>query len=405
MDNQEIKVRYEALDPFLNERMRRLVVGAEARALGYGGVSIVSRITGLSREVIAQGAKELQETPPLPPEQGRIRKPGGGRKATVSKDPTLRTDLEALIEPATRGDPESALRWTSKSTRKLAAELGRMGHKTSHRMVAELLSELGYSLQANRKTLEEGAHPDRNEQFEHVYRKVKEFQTDDQPVISVDTKKKELVGPFKNGGQEWYPKGTPEEVRSHDFKDPELGKVNPYGIYDLSKNEGWVNVGIDHDTSAFAVESIRRWWTHMGQERYPDARRLLITADSGGSNGARVRLWKRELQAFADQSGLAVSVCHFPPGTSKWNKIEHRMFSFISMNWRGRPLVSHEVIVGLIASTTTTQGLTIQCALDQGLYPKGIKVSDQEMDALSLVREDFHGEWNYTIFPRPLNTS
>lgn len=405
MDNQEIRIRYEALDPFLNERMRRLVVGAEATALGYGGVSIVSRITGLSREVIAQGAKELQETQPLPPEQGRIRKPGGGRKATVSKDPTLRSDLEALIEPATRGDPESALRWTSKSTRKLAAELGRMGHKTSHRMVAELLSELGYSLQANRKTLDEGAHPDRNQQFEHVYRKVKEFQTDDQPVISVDTKKKELVGPFRNGGREWQPEGTPEEVRTHDFKDPELGKVNPYGVYDLSKNEGWVNVGTDHDTSSFAVESIRRWWIHMGQERYPNARSLLITADSGGSNGARVRLWKRELQAFADQSGLAVSVCHFPPGTSKWNKIEHRMFSFISMNWRGRPLVSHEVIVGLIASTTTTQGLTIQCALDQGLYPKGIKVSDQEMDALSLVREDFHGEWNYTIFPRLLNTS
>ncbi|WP_297477493.1 ISAzo13 family transposase [Ferrovum sp.] len=405
MDNQEIKIRYEALAPFLNERMRRLLVGAEATALGYGGVSIVSRMTGLSREVIAQGAKELQETQPLPPEQGRIRKPGGGRKATVLKDPTLRSDLEALIEPATRGDPESALRWTSKSTRKLAAELSRMGHKTSHRMVAELLSELGYSLQANRKTLEEGSHPDRNQQFEHVYRKVKEFQVGDQPVISVDTKKKELVGPFKNGGQEWHPKGTPEEVKSHDFKDPELGKVNPYGIYDLSKNEGWVNVGIDHDTSAFAVESIRRWWTHMGQERYPNARSLLITADSGGSNGARVRLWKRELQAFADQSGLAVSVCHFPPGTSKWNKIEHRMFSYISMNWRGRPLVSHEVIVGLIASTTTTQGLTIQCALDKGLYPKGIKVSDQEMDALSLVREDFHGEWNYTISPRLLNTS
>ena len=405
MDNQEIKIRYEALDPFLNERMRRLVVGAEATALGYGGVSIVSRITGLSREVIAQGAKELQETQLVHPEQGRIRKAGGGRKATVSKDPTLRTDLEALIEPATRGDPESVLRWTSKSTRKLAAELGRMGHKTSHRMVAELLSELGYSLQANRKTLEGGSHPDRNQQFEHVYRKVKEFQTGDQPVISVDTKKKELVGPFKNGGQEWHPKGTPEKVNSHDFKDPELGKVNPYGIYDLSKNEGWVNVGTDHDTSAFAVESIRRWWTHMGQERYPNARTLLITADSGGSNGARVRLWKRELQTFSDQSGLAVSVCHFPPGTSKWNKIEHRMFSYISMNWRGRPLVSHEVIVGLIASTTTTQGLTIQCALDKGLYPKGIKVSDQEMDALSLVREDFHGEWNYTIFPRFLNTS
>jgi len=405
MDNREIKIRYEALAPFLNERMRRLVVGAEATALGYGGVSIVSRITGLSREVIAQGAKELQEPQPAPPERGRIRKPGGGRKATVLKDPTLRSDLEALIEPATRGDPESALRWTSKSTRKLAAELGRMGHKTSHRMVAELLSELGYSLQANRKTLEEGSHPDRNEQFEHVYRKVKAFQADDQPVISVDTKKKELVGPFRNGGREWQPEGTPEEVRTHDFKDPELGKVNPYGVYDLSKNEGWVNVGTDHDTSAFAVESIRRWWTHMGQERYPNARSLLITADSGGSNGARVRLWKRELQAFADQSGLAVGVCHFPPGTSKWNKIEHRMFSYISMNWRGRPLVSHEVIVSLIASTTTTQGLTIRCALDQEIYPKGIKVSNKEMDALSLVRDDFHGEWNYTIHPRLLDTS
>ena len=309
--------------------------------------------------------------------------------------------MESLIEPVTRGDPESPLRWTSKSVRKLANELKKTGHKTSHRMVADLLREMGYSLQANRKTLEGSAHPDRNAQFEYIYEKVKEFQFCGQPVISVDTKKKELVGDFKNGGRELRPKGDPAKVRVHDFEIRELGKVAPYGVYDQTHNAGWVNVGTDHDTAAFAVESIRRWWVTMGQEAYPDAASLLITADGGGSNGSRVRLWKTELQRLANETGLVVSVCHLPPGTSKWNKIEHRLFSYISQNWRGKPLVSHEVIVNLIASTTTRKGLTVRCELDTNKYPKGTKVTNEELRQVRIIRDQFHGEWNYAIHPSP----
>jgi len=318
---------------------------------------------------------------------------------TADQDPTLKADLERLIDPVTRGDPESPLRWTCKSTRQLTKTLIGMGHQTSHRMVGELLHELGYSLQGNRKTLAGSSHPDRDAQFEHIYAQVKSFQGSGDPVISVDTKKKERVGNFKQGGQEWQPTGQPELVKGHDFQDPELGKVAPYGVYDPTLNVGWVNVGTDHDTSQFAVESIRRWWRSMGASCYPGAQRLLITADGGGSNGSRVRLWKRELQALATELGVAITVCHYPPGTSKWNKIEHRLFSFITMNWRGRPLVSHEVVVNLIASTTTRKGLQVYCEMDSNEYPKGIKVTDAEMDTIKIDRNLFHGEWNYTISP------
>ena len=315
------------------------------------------------------------------------------------QDPTLLEDLERLVEPVTRGDPESPLRWTCKSVRILAAELKRMGHRTSHRMVAELLHGLAYSLQANSKTLEGGTHPDRNAQFEHINRRVQAYLTTGDPVISVDTKKKELIGDFKNGGRELRPRGEPERVRVYDFLIPELGRVSPYGVYDIAKNAGWVSVGVDHDTATFAVESIRRWWESMGHQAYPEARRLLITADGGGSNGVRLRLWKRELQKLANELGLPITVCHLPPGTSKWNKIEHRLFSFISQNWRGKPLVSHEVIVNLIAATTTTSGLTVRCQLDRNTYPAGVKVSDKDMAEINVQPDSFHGEWNYTILP------
>jgi len=318
----------------------------------------------------------------------------------VDQDVTLKRDLEALVEPVTRGDPESALRWTCKSVRQLARELQRSGHRTSHRMVAELLHQMDYSLQANRKTLEGSAHPDRDAQFHHINGKIRAFQADRQPVISVDTKKKELVGNFKNNGRELRPKGDPENVRVHDFVIPELGRAAPYGVYDVTQNAGWVSVGVDHDTAAFAAQSIRRWWESMGTEAYPQAAKLLITADSGGSNGARVRLWKLELQRLADETGLEISICHLPPGTSKWNKIEHRLFSFISQNWRGKPLISHQVIVNLIAATTTRSGLRVRAAIDTGKYPKGVKVSNQEVAAIRLERDPFHGEWNYTIRPR-----
>jgi hypothetical protein len=314
----------------------------------------------------------------------------------------LKRDLEALVEPVTRGDPESPLRWTCKSVRQLAAELTRMGHSVSHRMVAELLHEMEYSLQANRKTLEGSSHPDRDAQFQHISRQIREFQRRHQPVISVDTKKKELIGDFKNNGRELRPKGDPEKVRIHDFVIPGLGRAAPYGVYDLTKNAGWVSVGVDHDTAAFAAQSIRRWWESMGAEAYPNARRLLITADSGGSNGARVRLWKTELQRLADETGLQISICHLPPGTSKWNKIEHRLFSFISQNWRGKPLISHEVVVNLIAATTTKAGLQVRAEVDRGKYPKGIQVSDKQFAALRIERDKFHGEWNYTLLPHPL---
>ena len=391
-------MRFEKLAPFLDERMRRLVAASESLAIGFGGTSQVSRQTGVSRRAIIRGIKELDEAPSV--QGGRVRRPGGGRKRTVDKDASLKTDLERLVDPVTRGDPESPLRWTCKSVRKLAEELNRLGHQTSHRMVAELLHELGYSLQANRKTLEGSSHADRDQQFQHINQHVTEFLQQQQPVISVDTKKKEFVVNFKNHGAELRPKGDPEPVRVHDFVIPELGRAAPYGVYDLANNSGWVSVGVDHDTSAFAVETIRRWWYRMGQQSYPQATELLITADSGGSNGSRVRLWKVELQRLADETGLELRVCHLPPGTSKWNKIEHRLFSFISQNWRGKPLVSHQVIVDLIAATSTKTGLKVRAQIDSNLYPSGLKVSDKQVAALHIERDAFHGEWNYKILPQ-----
>jgi transposase len=394
-----IKKRFSVLSRLLDERSRRLVAGAESLALARGGISAVSRATGISRPVIRQGMAELKN--PNTALVGRIRKPGGGRKKIAERDTAVVADLEKLLEPVTRGDPESPLRWTCKSVRRLAKELGRQGHVISYPVVAELLRELGYSLQANRKTTEGEGHPDRNAQFEYINRKVQRFFASKQPVISVDTKKKELVGDFKNSGRELRPQGKPEQVRVHDFLIPELGRATPYGIYDLAQNTGWVSVGMDHDTAAFAVESIRRWWQSMGQPVYPRARRLLITADAGGSNGPRLRLWKVELQKLADETGLRIAVCHFPPGTSKWNKIEHRLFSFISQNWRGKPLLSFEVIVNLIAATTTARGLKIQAELDSGTYPAGTKIDDSELAGVRLRRDAFHGDWNYEIHPHP----
>src|ERR687885_2105635 len=372
-ESTTIKDRFARVAGSLDERTRRLVAASEALALGSGGISATARATGLSRAAIRRGIAELQGGPTAAP--GRIRRPGGGRKKTSAIDPTSLPDLETLVEPTTRGDPESPLRWTCKSVRKLAAALRERGHRVSHQLVAELLQTAGYSLQANRKTREGSDHPDRDAQFAHIAATSADYLAQGDPVISVDAKKKELIGDFKNGGREWRPKGEPEEVRVHDFPIPEVGRVTPYGVYDLAANAGWVSVGIDHDTAAFAVASIRNWWQAVGQARYGPSARLLITADGGGSNGSRVRLWKLELQRLADETGLTISVCHFPPGTSKWNKIEHRLFSFISQNWRGKPLVSHEVIVNLIAATTTTTGLTVVCQLDQNTYPAGVKVA------------------------------
>jgi hypothetical protein len=383
-----------AILPHLNEKQRRLVLAAEARALGRGGIQRVALASGVSRPTIRKALRELAE--PSDP-GGRIRRPGGGRKRSGDRDPCLRADLERLVDPVTRGDPMSPLRWTCKSVRKLAAELQAQGHRVSHRLVADLLHDLGYSLQANRKTLEGGAHPDRDAQFAYLNDRVQAQVAAGEPAISVDTKKKELVGPFKNGGQEWQPQGQPEAVRVHDFVDRELGRASPYGVYDLAQNTGWVTVGIDHDTASFAVASIRRWWDRLGQASYPRATRLLITADGGGSNGSRVRLWKLELQQLADDTGLTIEVCHLPPGTSKWNKIEHRLFAFISQNWRGKPLVSYQVIVSLIAATTTGTGLRVHCELDANAYPAGRKVSDDELATVRLERAAFHGDWNYTI--------
>jgi transposase len=393
-----VRQRFTTLEPVIDERTRRLLVAAEANAWGAGGISVISQATGVSRQVIRQGQRELTEAPVAP--AGRIRRTGGGRKKTTEKDPSLITDLERLVEPVTRGDPESSLRWTCKSVRNLAAEMKRQGHHVSYPVVAELLRELGYSLQSNRKTKEGSSHPDRNLQFEYINSRVEQALTMTQPVISVDTKKKELVGDFKNSGVDWRPKGKPEQVRMHDFAIPELGRVAPYGIYDMAANSGWVSVGLDHDTASFAVETIRRWWYAMGQERYPAAKQLLITADGGGSNGSRLRLWKLELQKLADETGLTIAVSHFPPGTSKWNKIEHRLFSFISKNWRGQPLTSLEVIVSLIAGTTTKKGLKVHAEIDHRTYPPGTKVSDSEMAEINLLRDQFHGEWNYQISPR-----
>jgi len=394
----EIKLRYKLIKPFFNEKARRLFLAAEARAIGWGGIERVSRATGVSSDTISSGCKELDEEPEVI-ESGKIRKPGGGRKKLIDTDSTLLSDLDSLIEPTTRGDPESPLRWTCKSTRNLAHELNSMGHNVSHMRVADMLHMQGYSLQSNQKVIEGDDHPDRNAQFILINNRTKLFTKFGQPVISVDTKKKELIGNFKNNGREFCPKGNPEKVLVHDFKIPGLGKVNPYGVYDISRNEGWVSVGTDHDTSAFAVESIRLWWNTMGKIAYPDAHKLLITADSGGSNGYRVRLWKVELQKLADDSGLEISVSHFPPGTSKWNKIEHKLFSFITQNWLGKPLISHETIVNLIAATATQEGLHVECGMDKKVYQKDIKISDNDLKEVNLTIEKFHGEWNYTIKP------
>lgn len=403
MDDVESKIaeKYEALRDVMDEQTRRLWAATEARALGYGGVSTVSRAVGLTRPTITAGMRELGDARRLAAAvpKPRVRHAGAGRPRLVDVDSGLRPALEELVEPATRGDPMSPLRWTCKSVRSLAAELTRQGHPASHQSVSELLQALGYSLQANRKTREGAQHPDRNAQFEHIARRAKEFQKRGQPVISVDTKKKELVGDFKNAGREWHPSGQPPEVRVHGFQDAELGKAIPYGVYDLSANAGWVSIGTDHDTPEFAVESIYSWWRQMGRRVYPDANELLITADGGGSNGSRARLWKVALQRMADTTGLKISVCHLPPGTSKWNKIEHRMFCHITRNWRGRPLESLEVIVNLIASTTTVKGLRVRAALDTDRYPTGIKIDDATMAALHLTPERFHGDWNYAIAP------
>lgn len=409
VDEGAIRQRFDLLAPVLDEQLRRLVAAAEAEAIGHGGASVVSAATGVSRRAIRIGREELQQLQssggeaPVPTGR-RIRKAGGGRKKTLSKDPSLHDDLNALVDPLTRGDPESPLRWTCKSVRRLAAELSAKGHQTSHRMVAELLHEMGYSLQANRKSREGSDHPDRDQQFQYINAQVQAALSAGEPAVSVDTKKKELVGDFKNPGQQWRPKGRPEEVRVHDFKLDGLGRVAPYGVYDIGANAGWVGVGTDHDTAEFAVATIRNWWRSMGRVRYPHAHQILITADGGGSNGARLRLWKTQLQRLADELDLPITVCHFPPGTSKWNKIEHRLFSFITQNWRGQPLVSHEVIVNLIAATTTETGLRVQAQLDTASYPPGRKVTDAEMAALNLQRHAFHGEWNYTILPSPNGT-
>ncbi len=426
---QGIKTRHDLLVGELGEKQYRLYLAAEAKSLGWGGISKVANGTGASRNTIAVGLKELEQKSneqkisepvsevkpekkvrqrlrggrqPVAPEK-RIRKVGGGRKRTTDVDATLKSDLDALLEPFEAGDPCSPLRWTCKSIAALTEELNKKGHKTSTRMVHELLCEMHYTMQGNRKCKESGSHPDRNDQFLFINDKVKAFQSENAPVISVDTKKKELVGLFANKGSNWRPQGCPEEVSTHDFMDPEKGRAAPYGIYDLMNNTGFVNVGISADTAAFAVESIRRWWLSIVREKYPTATKLLITADGGGSNGSRVRLWKTELQKLSNETGLEISVCHFPPGTSKWNKIEHRMFSYISQNWRGKPLISIETIINLIGSTRTKTGLKIQTAVDTATYAKGIKITDEEMAALRIHRNAFHGEWNYTLMPIKLD--
>ena len=400
IDDAAIKLRYAALDPVLDERGRRRFAAAEALAAGRGGVTAVARITGIARSTIDRGLAELRGEAEPDAALDRVRRKGGGRRPLVVTDPTLLTDLKDLVEPTTRGDPTAPLLWTAKSLRNLAAGLRELGHRIGHNVVADLLRDLGYSLQANRKTREGTNHPDRNAQFGYINRKVKQALAALEPAISVDTKKKELVGDFKNGGREYRPKGQPEPVRVHDFIIPELGRAAPYGVYDIADNAGWVSVGIDKDTASFAVNSIRRWWQTMGRARYPHATKLLITADCGGSNGVRVRLWKRELQNLANELGIAITVCHLPPGTSKWNRIEHRLFSFITQNWRGKPLVSHQAIVQLIAATTTDTGLKVRSEIDRNTYPAGVKVTDDEMDAINILRHQFHGDWNYTIRPQ-----
>ena len=398
VDEVAIGERFRALAPEFDERRRRLWAAAEARSCGRGGIAAVARATGISEGTIRSGLRDLEVGERLEP--GRVRRRGGGRKRLAEKDPTLVGALERLVDADSRGDPEQPLRWTAKSVRKLAEALRGLGHRVSFRTVARLLRELGYSLQANAKTREGSSHPDRDQQFQHINDTVKAALGAGEPVISVDTKKKELVGDFKNGGRELRPKGAPVPVRVHDFKDKELGKAIPYGIYDLSDDSGWVNVGIDHDTAEFAVASIHDWWQHLGCDRYPHASSLTITADCGGSNGNRTRLWKTELQKLADHTGLQIRVCHFPPGTSKWNKIEHRLFSFITQNWRGKPLETLEVIINLIAATTTSTGPTVYAQLDARTYPAKIQVTDQQLAAVQLESDPFHPEWNYRIKPR-----
>jgi len=401
---QAIAAKFAILSPLLNERARRVWAAVEARAIGRGGISQVAAATRLSRATIRAGVQELAYPvpatgPQVTPE--RLRRPGGGRKSLGARDLHLVRALETLVDPVTRGDPMSLLRWTCKSAAKLAVELQAQGHAVSERTVNRLLHDLGYSLQSNRKTIEGRAHPDRDVQFQYINRRAKAFQRQGQPVVSVETKKKELVGQFRNGGREWHPQGQPAEVNIHNFPSEALGKVIPYGVYDEATNTGWVSVGVEQDTAELAVETVRRWWRYMGSKVYPQAKRLLITADGGGSNGSRCRLWKVALQRLADEIGLRISVCHFPPGTSKWNKIEHRMFCHITENWRGRPLVSREVVVNLIGHTTTTTGLSIRSALDERRYPTGREVTDQQMESLAIKRDTFHGEWHYTLKPRP----
>lgn len=398
-----VQFKYVTLASAMNEQFRRRWAGCEALAMGRGGVSAVAAATGMSRNTVLRGIAEIQEhLPELAGRIGqeRIRRPGGGRRARAAEDASLLSDLRALLESSTRGDPTSPLLWTAKSTRKLAEELVARGHAVSHMTVDRLLGQLGYSLQANRKTREGELHPDRNGQFEHLNAKVRRFQRRGEPVVSVDTKKRELLGDFRNPGREWHPQGQPDEVRIHDFRDKTLGVAIPYGVYDTTRHEGWVSVGIDHDTAEFAVASIRRWWQQMGRHAYRGAKELLITADSGGSNGSRVHLWKWCLQKLADETQLRISVCHFPPGTSKWNKIEHRLFSFISLNWKGKPLVNYETIVNLIGGTSTRAGLKVKAILDTNLYETGIEVSKQDLRQLNLKRHNIHPDWNYTLLPR-----
>jgi len=394
---REVKQKFALIWPHLDERARRMMAANEARQLGHGGVSKISRACGLSRVTITKGMRELRDRPLTP---GRIRRPGGGRATLLRLDPDLPRRLEGLVEPLARGDPESPLRWTSKSTRALAEELTAQHHPVSHEKVAQFLRQMDYSLQSNRKTEEGNDHPDRDAQFEHINKQVRQALATGRPVISVDTKKKELIGNYENEGRQWRKSKSPQKVNGHDFPGPSVPRAYPYGIYDLTHNSGFVNVGTDHDTGAFAVASIRGWWRFEGQRLYPKVRQLLITADGGGSNGYRLRQWKMELQKLADSTGLSIRVCHFPPGTSKWNKVEHRLFSFISSNWRGEPLCDYETVVRLIARTTTAKGLKVTCRLDRRRYPVGRKVTDKEFATVNLKPNAFHGEWNYTIRPR-----
>jgi len=394
-----IKSRFESIKNHLDEKTKRLFCAAEAKVLGRGGIKKVYEATNVSQKTISKGLKELNQTDTIDKKDNKIRKVGGGRKKAIDKNPDIEKHLLALVEPTVRGEPQSSLLWTTKSLRNLADELIKMNFNVSHVVVSDILKANKFSLQANRKTDEGSSHIDRDKQFNHIHNKVVEFQEANNPVISIDAKKKELIGNFKNNGQEWHSKSNPTEVNVYDFPSDSQGKITPYGIYDITNNLGWVNVGIDKDTSEFAVQSIRNWWYKMGKELYKDSKELLINADGGGSNGSKVRLWKKELQKLSTEIGLKITVCHFPPGTSKWNKIEHRLFSYISKNWRGRPLVSYEVAVNLIASTTTSKGLKVKCELDTNKYETGIKISDEEFEKINIVRDEFHGDWNYTILP------